>query len=74
MPKIRWITCSGQQWRISKLAKLHHISVGTLSHRINNGIPIEAALTVPIMQRQEIGRIGKDSKASLLWPARKKNT
>ena len=56
MPKVRAISYCGIEWRLSDLARLHHLRPQTLASRIDRGLPIERALATGICTRAEAGR------------------
>ena len=60
MPRQRWVTCSGRQWRLSELAHRHELAPGTLAYRIDHrGMTPERALATGIMSKRAIGLISK---------------
>ena len=58
MPKKRWITHQGTDWRLSDLARAHHLKPQTLAGRLDRGMPVERALATGICSKAEAGRRG----------------
>jgi hypothetical protein len=62
MPKVRLILFSGAAWRLSDLARLHHLRPQTLASRIDRGLPIERALATGLCTRADAGRRSRSWK------------
>jgi hypothetical protein len=58
MPRTRWIDWHNTQWRLSDLARLHHLKPQTLAGRLDRGYPVERALATGLCPRDEAGRRG----------------
>ena len=56
MPRVRFISVSGVEVRLSDLARRHNLLPQTLWGRIERGLPIERAVTTGICSRSEAGR------------------
>ena len=58
MPKQRWLEWEGDWWRLSDLARAHHLRPQTLASRIDRGLPVARALATGICDCAESGRRG----------------
>lgn len=58
----RFILYDNRPWRISELARHHHLAVGTLSGRLarfgESATGLQRALATGIMSRRQAGQIG----------------
>ena len=62
MPRIRFIEYEDRAWRITELARAHHLSVGTLYGRLERfgetASGIQRSLTTGLMTRRQAGLVG----------------
>lgn len=56
MPSARWIEWDDCLWRLSDLAREHHLRPQTLAARIDRGYAIERALATGICSRETAGQ------------------
>jgi len=66
MPRIRWIVFAGAEWRLSDLARLHHLRPQTLASRIDRGLSIERALTTGLCSRTAAGQSTQPARGAIL--------
>jgi hypothetical protein len=58
MPKSRWITYAGREWRLSHLATGVGLNPQTLASRLERGYSVERALSTGLCSRSEAGHRG----------------
>lgn len=58
MPKHRFINHAGISWRLSDLAREHHLLPQTLASRLDRGLPVARALATGICTTSQSGRRG----------------
>lgn len=56
MPRVRFISVSGQEVRLSELARRHNLLPQTLWGRLERGLPVERALSTGICSYSVAGR------------------
>lgn len=71
MPRVRFISVSGREIRLSDLARLHGMRPQTLWSRLERGLTVERALTTGFCTFSAAGRRGK---AVSSWSVRAKTT
>ena len=71
MPRVRFISVSGVEMRLSDLARLHGLRPQTLWGRLERGLPVERAHSTGFCSISAAGRRGK---AASSWAIRAKTT
>jgi hypothetical protein len=59
MPRVRWVDLDGTRWRLSELARAHGLAPGTLSDRLDRGMPAAQAVRERPVDATTAARIGR---------------
>lgn len=52
----RYVLCDGNEYRLSDLARKHHIKPQTLAARLDSGMQPELAVVAPILTKSQAGK------------------